>query len=70
MSGGAILSIHTPPNLISPRLSEVSPTIARNALVLPAPWLPTSDTICPGSRSRLMPLMATRLPYSTWMSLT
>ena len=62
ISGGDILSIRTSPKLISPWLGDLNPMIARNVLILPAPLLPTSETIWAGATSRLMPLMATRLP--------
>ena len=70
MSGGDIPSMRASPKTISPLLGGFNPMMARSVLVLPAPLLPTSETIWVGAISTLTPLTATLLPYSTWMSRT
>ena len=57
-----VLSIRSPSNQISPDSARSRPEMVRSVVVLPAPLVPSSDTTCPCSTLKLIPLTARTLP--------
>src|SRR5262249_22518399 len=48
----------------TPEVGRSSPSISRTAVVLPAPFGPSSDVTCPGASARSTPSRALTLPNS------
>ena len=65
ISSGRSPSIRRPSRTISPAASRASPVIARNVVVLPAPFAPMRATMSPSSSSTDTSVMARTWSYRT-----